>query len=74
MSGEENRKIMFNDPGLDMNQGYLILRGGIPKLQDVSKADAHRDSTGIELTKRLIFIFRKERVTEGAQTPSRCRD
>ena len=65
MSGEENRKIFFNDRNLSLDEGYKILLGGIPNLQDI-KSDYSVDIP--EYNKRLLLLFRKERINEGAPT------
>lgn len=63
MAGEENRKIFFNDRNLGLSEGYHIL-AGIPKLQDID----HNADGVPELLKRLLLLFRKERISEGAPT------
>ena len=61
LSGEENRKVFFTDRGLNLGQGYVILVGGIPTLQDVK--DASRDPAGI--VKRLSLLLRQESLKSG---------
>ena len=64
MSGEENRKIFFNDRGLDLSEGYQILRGG------VDLKDINNNGSGVigraNFIKVLLLLLRKERVNEGS--------
>jgi hypothetical protein len=65
LSGEENRKIFLNDRNLDLAEGYRILSGGIPKISDIKHKE---DSDVSDFIKRLVLLFRKERINEGAAT------
>ena len=65
MAGEENRKVFFGDRNLGLSEGYQILFGDIPKLEDI-KIEYVSDTPA--LTKRLILLFRKERIDEGTTT------
>lgn len=63
VSGEEARKVFYTEPGLDMNQGYRILMGGAPRLEDINISnDGNEDEKFI---KRLQLLTRKDRITEG---------
>ena len=64
MSGEENRKIFFNDRNLDIVEGYRLLSGGTPSLKDID-VDGSRSTTGTELVKQIHLLSRKESVNEG---------
>ena len=67
MSGEENRKIFFSDRGLDLTQGFQILRGGAPDLNDINiNGSGFKDP--VDFIKRLLLLLRKERVNEGLST------
>jgi len=59
MAGEPNRKIFFNDRNLDLGEGYRILLGGVPRLEDIN-VDTSQDAT--EFVKRLSLLIRKERI------------
>ena len=65
MAGEANRKVFFGDRNLVLSEGYRILLGGIPKLKDI---DNVHYSEPTERMKRLLLLFRKERINEGALT------
>ena len=65
MAGEANRKVFFGDRNLGLTEGYQILMGGVPRLDDIF--DNHY-SDKPELVKRLLILFRKERINEGATT------
>ena len=65
MTGEANRKIFFSDRNLGFTEGYQILRGGIPKIEDIHP---NHNSDSSQFIKRLLLLFRKERINEGALT------
>ena len=61
-AGEANRKIFFNDRNLALD---ITLLGGIPEIEDID----HSHNTSVpEFIKRLVTLFRKERINEGAPT------
>ena len=64
MSGEENRKIFFNDRNLSVKEGYKIFLGELPKLKDIN----HEMDDSSSFIKRLLLLSRKERINEGAPT------
>ena len=65
MAGEENRKVFFSDRNLGLSEGYQILFGDIPRIEDIKIEYVSDTSASI---KRLILLFRKERIDEGATT------
>ena len=65
MAGEANRKIFFTDHNLGLSEGYKLFLSGIPKLEDVNP---NHNSDTSDLKKRLLLLFRKERINEGAVT------
>jgi hypothetical protein len=65
MSGEANRKFFFGDRNLAFSEGYKILLGGIPRLEDIQHDPESEKS---DFIKRLLLLFRKERINEGALT------
>ena len=67
MSGEANRKIFFNDRDLNLAQGFQILRGGAPDLEDID-INGHGVNGPADFIKRLLLLLRKERVNEGLST------
>ena len=64
MAGEENRKIFFNDRSLGLSEGYSIFLGGIPRLEDIK----YKTDDVSVFIKRLLLLFRRERINEGAPT------
>ena len=62
MAGEENRKIFFSDRNLDLSEGYRILLGGVPDVKDINIKTGDIS----DFIKRLLLLFRKERIDEGA--------
>ena len=63
MTGEQGRKVFFNDQSLDTEEGYKILLGGVPRLIDI---DIKADVGGF--IHRILLLLRKERVADGACT------
>jgi hypothetical protein len=64
MAGEANRKIFFSDRNLGLSEGYTILFGAAPKLEDLDlDPDHHTDIS--EFIKRLLLLFRRERIDGG---------
>ncbi|KAF8878712.1 cytochrome P450, partial [Infundibulicybe gibba] len=61
VSGNEARKVFFNDPGLQLGEGYQILMGGAPRLSDINMdlGEAGRDTAFI---KKLLHLLRRDRV------------
>ena len=64
MSGEENRKMFFGERSLGFTEGYQVLLGKVPKLEDIN----HDGLEHSDLLKRLTLLFQKERINEGALT------
>lgn len=64
MAGEENRRIFLNDRSLDLREGYRILMGGIPKLEDINR-NMDKPRSTIDFVKHVL---RKERISESAPT------
>jgi hypothetical protein len=65
MAGEANRKIFFNDRNLAFSEAYQTLLGGQPNLEDINH---NLDTEVSAFIKRLLLLFRKERINEGAPT------
>jgi len=63
MSGVQARKAFFNDPSLDMVEGYKILMGGAPLLEDIDLDVTKVEGTSVFI-KRLLLLLRKDRITE----------
>lgn len=65
LTGPIARKEFFSNPKLDFEEGYRVLFGGEPDIQDVKvevdMAAAENRSDGI---KRLLLLIRKERLAE----------
>lgn len=72
ISGEEARKMFFNEKGLGLDEGYRILMGGAPNIDDISVQPKEGRVKNQELVKRLAVVFRKDRILEGTyQTDQR---
>lgn len=64
ISGEEARKMFFNEKGLGLDEGYRILMGGAPNIDDISVQPKEGRVKDAELVKRMAVLFRKDRVVE----------
>lgn len=64
MAGETNRKVFFNERSLNLPEGYRIISGGIPTIEDINR---NVDDVN-DLIKRLMLLIRKERINEGTNT------
>ncbi|KIM37022.1 hypothetical protein M413DRAFT_448749 [Hebeloma cylindrosporum] len=63
VTGEQGRKIFLNDKSLDMGEGYKILSGRGPSLEDIDKnADGSHDARSF--INRLLLLLRKDRVAD----------
>ncbi|EIN08262.1 hypothetical protein PUNSTDRAFT_143902 [Punctularia strigosozonata HHB-11173 SS5] len=70
LQGEEGRKVFFNDKSLDFTEGYRILMGGAPRLEEIDKAGEGTDDVSW-FNKHLATLLRKERLADGKYTFSR---
>ena len=68
LSGENSRKVFFDDKSLDASQGYRILMGGAPNLEciDVGKVETARQ----EFIKDLLLLLRKDRLVDSSSIMS----
>ena len=69
MSGEKLRKVFFNEPGFDMTEGYRILMGGGPEIEDVQiQTGAEGKEVHNEVVegfiKRLLTLMRRDRISD----------
>ncbi|GBE78810.1 hypothetical protein SCP_0200070 [Sparassis crispa] len=61
LSGEEARKVFFNDKRLNFNEGYRLFLGGAPQLSDINMLDA--DDAAIKFFyKYFQLVLTKERI------------
>lgn len=66
MSGEDARKIFFSDQGLDLNDGYQILQGGAPSLEEINvQPEEGHMKLDTEFIKRLLLLLHKDRILDG---------
>jgi hypothetical protein len=61
LSGEEARKIFFVEQGLSLNEGYRILMGAAPRLEDINVRDIQEG----DFVKRLLLLIHKDQVLDG---------
>jgi cytochrome P450 len=63
VSGEKARRGFFNDPSLDFIEGYKILMGGAPQMDDI---EVGRDQVAnvSDFVRRLNLLMKKERITD----------
>ncbi|KAJ7465106.1 cytochrome P450 [Mycena latifolia] len=70
MHGDDARKAFFNDKGLNLNEGYRLLMGGSPKIEDINVSAGEYGRQFF--LKNLSDLFTKERLAE--LFPSLMRD
>ena len=63
LTGQEARKAFFNEAALDFNEGYKILMGGAPRLENIDE-QIESSSTNAELLRRLLLIMHKAAIAE----------
>jgi len=63
VTGPNGRKLFFNNSSLDVSQGYKILLGGFPRIEDVPVGET--DNAKNNFFKSLQFIQQKDRIREG---------
>ncbi|KAF9477689.1 cytochrome P450 [Pholiota conissans] len=63
VSGEEGRKVFHNDKYLDFTQGYQILLGGAPRLEQSSEAEWQPENM-TWFNKNVAILFSKERLAD----------
>ena len=61
VSGEEARKMFFSEQGLSLNEGYRILMGAAPRLDDINVREIQEGG----FVKRLLLLMHKDRVLDG---------
>ena len=61
LSGPDGRRLFFNNPGMDVSQGYKILQGGAPRMEDIKETP---DIVRSDYFKRLQFLFQKDRLVQ----------
>ncbi|KIM37023.1 hypothetical protein M413DRAFT_31186 [Hebeloma cylindrosporum] len=64
VAGEQGRKAFLNDQSLDMTQGYKILFGGVPRLEDINIQTRTGEPDSRAFVNRLLSLLRKERVAD----------
>ena len=65
VSGPNGRKLFFNNSSLDVAEGYKILLGGAPRMEDINVPAEEADNVGNDFFKRLQFVLQKDRIREG---------
>lgn len=74
VTGPSARKDFFGDGGLDLVQGYKILMGGAPRIEDIEvdvEVDLSTTENMSDFMKRISLLFRKERIAEGESSISK---
>jgi sterol 14-demethylase len=64
VSGPSGRKLFFNHSSLDMSEGYKILMGAAPRLEDMRDSLETSERLRAEGMKRIHFILQKDRMVE----------
>ena len=68
LSGSEARKIFFNEQGFDLLQGYGLMLGSMPDLDDVSIEADSGEKDG-EFVRRNLAILGKGRIKDRTSQP-----
>ena len=63
--------MFFNEKGLGLDEGYRILMGGAPNIDDISVQPKEGRVKDAELVKRMTVLFRKDRVVDGTDPTDR---
>ena len=64
LNGEKSRKLFFNEQSLDFQEGYNVLMGGFPDLDDINVASDRQEKYD-EFIKRILMLVHKDRLIEG---------
>ncbi|KAJ7074289.1 cytochrome P450 [Mycena amicta] len=62
LSGEDGRKLFFSEKNLNMDEGYKILGGPIPRPEDINLPRVE-DASG-PFVKHVLSLFRKDRLVD----------
>ncbi|PPQ75528.1 hypothetical protein CVT24_013234 [Panaeolus cyanescens] len=62
VAGEKAREAFLNHRHIDMSEGYRILLGGIPDLEDIN-IERETDQT-TQFIKRLLLLLRRDRISD----------
>lgn len=62
VAGEKAREAFLNHRHIDMTEGYKILLGGIPNLEDIN-IEPEADQT-TQFIKRLLLLLRRDRISD----------
>jgi len=65
LTGEQARKLFYTNNSLDISEGYRILQGGAPRIEDINIGEDF-ELKRQEGVKRIHGLFRKERVAESS--------
>jgi sterol 14-demethylase len=59
VTGEQARKVFYNDQSLDLTEGYKILMGGAPSNEDIQS-----DTQLRSFVNRVLLMLRKDRIAD----------
>jgi sterol 14-demethylase len=63
LRGEESRKAYFDNKSLSFLEGYKVLMGGSPRLQDINVETDHNDDVGM-FNKRIALLLNRNRLMD----------
>ncbi|KAG6816872.1 hypothetical protein H0H87_002193 [Tephrocybe sp. NHM501043] len=72
LTGEEARKIFFTDQSMRLGEGYRILVGGAPRLEDIDVDSIGGDTEDADFIRRVHVLLQKERISD--MIPVLCDD
>lgn len=64
LSGEEARKMFFVEQGLSLGEGYRILMGAAPYLEDINVKPEDGEIQDGDFVKRLLLLMHKDRILD----------
>ncbi|KAG6863637.1 hypothetical protein C0991_004519 [Blastosporella zonata] len=72
LTGEEARKIFFSDQSMRLGEGYRLLVGGAPRLEDLNVGSIGADTEDADFIRRVHFLLQKDRISD--MIPVLCDD
>ncbi|KAG6829615.1 hypothetical protein H0H92_004022 [Tricholoma furcatifolium] len=63
LSGEQARKVFFNEQTLNLPEGYRVLMGGAPRLSDIDVKEPEELNASV-FARQLLGLLKRERIEE----------
>ncbi|KAG6918625.1 hypothetical protein DXG01_013036 [Tephrocybe rancida] len=72
LTGEEARKIFFSDQSMRLGEGYRLLVGGAPRMEDIDVDSIGGDTEDADFIRRVHLLLQKDRISD--MIPVLCDD